>query len=238
MIAAHQTMLAPHGGPSSLDYVQDSAFLFFDGIENAGRKSHTNTPGTWTNLAGGPDASPVSSCNATWKTDALAFAETGAYDIPLSGVTWPTGGMTIEIAYRWAQYGSWAGRIICSGFASYGRIDFYNPGSASGNADIGWGAGAFKINSLTKAPPTYATVAIRGYANQTGVSVRVFGSTQTISTSQYPRYKQSYLRVGNVPDMNRGFLGDVCAIRVHSRQLTDAEVDANAALDRQRFGVT
>jgi hypothetical protein len=144
----------------------------------------------------------------------------------------------MELVYRWAQYGSWAGRIVCSGFASYARIDFYNPGSATGNAEIGWGNETRKINALTKSPPTYATVAIRGYTNKTGCSARVFGSTQSFSTSQYPRYKQSYLYVGNVPDMNRGFLGDVCAVRLHSRYLTDAEVDANAALDRTRFGVT
>ena len=240
IVAAHQTMLAPQGGPSSLDYVQDSAFLFFDGIENAGRGTHASTGTTWKNLAGGPDASATSGCNATWIDDALQCNETGAYRVPLSSVTWPSSGMTIEIVFRQEQYGTWAGRIVQTYDVDYGRIDYYVRNKSTGTSDICWGQNgvAYNVSALTKAPPIYATMAIRGYTDQTGASVRVFGSTQAYTTAQYPRDKQANFNIGSNNNLNRGFRGDVCAVRVHSRYLTDAEVDFNAALDRQRFGVT
>ena len=229
--------------PSSLDYVQDSAFLFFDGIENAGRGVHSSSATTWTNLANAnAPATATSGLLGAWLDDAYSFNQSGGFACPLTNVTWPSGGITIEMAFRVSAFGTWAGRVFGTSHntGSYKRLCFYPRNASGAGADVCWGGDwntGVQLEGGTKLPKNY-TVAIIGSTTSTGFRFRWNGKTTSYSPPYYPRDKATNITIGNEGDLARPILGDVCAVRFHARQLTEAEIDANAALDRQRFGVT
>ena len=243
IIAAHQTMLAPQGGPSSLDYVQDAAILFFDGIENAGRGTHSSSSLTWKNLAGGPDGVAASFAGGHWDNAGFFFNNDGYFDISLSSVAWPTGGITVEIAYSLPSAGTWAGRVIGSKQTNSAntRIMWQTNSSGSYGAVLAWGRDYPDNIVLGGAGfPRALSVAIIGSTANSSHRVRWNGSDQTIYNmgTNYPQKKPTLIAIGNEGDHARPLYGTVHAFRFHSRQLTDAEIDANAALDRERFNVT
>ena len=240
VIAAHHSLLRA-GGVSSRDYVQDAAFLFFDGVENVGRGRHSSTAAAWVNLTGGPNAVGVYSCNASWTADSLSFTETGNYRADLSSVTWPSGGITFEVVFRQNQYGTWAGRIIQTRDDNYKRIDVCARAADSNTfgKQIVYAVATPYDVALSKAnPPIAQTFAIVGSTTSSGFSFRYAGQTETKSTSNALSQKPPDFTIGGNYNNTRNFLGEVCAVRVHSRALTEAEIDFNAALDRKRFGVT
>ena len=143
MIAAHHSLLRA-GGASSRDYVQDAAFLFFDGVEHAGRGTHSASATTWANLANeNAPAVATSGLLGEWLSDAFHFNQDGGFACALSNVTWPAGGITIETAFRISQFGTWAGRPFGSYHGTSGtwkRLCFYPRNASGGGADVEWGA--------------------------------------------------------------------------------------------------
>jgi len=240
VIAAHQTMLAPQGGPSSRDYVQDSAFLFFDGIENAGRGTHNASATSWANLSGSAsDATPQHNCEAVWTQDSLSFNEVGNWRSSLSSVTWPSGYMTCEIVLRQNVYGTWAGRVVQTNDTSSQRFDVVMPLSTSAWAkQIIMGSAASNVTISKVAPPMAQTFAVAFSTASNSCTFRWDGQSQSVTVYGRPSSKPPYLTIGGNNNNDRNFKGEVCAVRFHSRKLTNDEIDANAALDRTRFGVT
>ncbi|MCI8273266.1 MAG: hypothetical protein HFJ55_04200 [Clostridia bacterium] len=59
------------------DYVADGLILWYDGINNTGTGTHSNTAKTWINLAGTEYDGTIS--GATWNTDHLSFDGTNDY---------------------------------------------------------------------------------------------------------------------------------------------------------------
>lgn len=241
MIAAHHSAMGGRG-LSTLDYVQDAAFLFFDGIENAGRKTHDASATSWANLgtAGGAAAASASLAGS-WKDDAFAFAEDGGFVYDLASLTWPSGPVSIEMAFRISQFGTWAGRIFGSKHSTTNaRICFYPRNASGAGADLVWGWDAATSIQLDggEALPKYYTLAIVASTSTYGGFYRWNFGTTSFSTSYRPNVKALNFTIGNEGDFARPLLGDVCAFRFHSRALSEDEIDFNAALDRKRFGVT
>ena len=244
MIAAAHHSLLRAGGASSRDYVQDAAFLFFDGVENIGRGRHSSAATAWANLSNeNAPASATPDLLGEWIVDAYRFNQSGGFACPLSNIVWPSGGITIETAFRISQFGTWAGRPFGSYHGTSGewkRLCFYPRNASGGGADVVWGADvatAVQLEGGEHLPKNY-TVAIVGSTTATGFRFRWNGVTTSFSTSYYPRDKATNITIGNEGDLARPILGEVCAVRFHARQLTDAEIDFNAVLDRKRFGVT
>ena len=99
IVAAHQSMLAPQGGPSSLDYVQDGLYYQLDGIENAGRGVHDATATTWADLTGnGRDATFIN--GKTWLDDAVyLYGKTSDHMAKIAGLPSLTA-FTFEIVFK------------------------------------------------------------------------------------------------------------------------------------------
>ena len=143
---------------------------------------------------------------------------------------------------RQNQYGTFAGRVIQTRDESYKRIDVLAR-IRTYAADVGkvivYGAGNEYPISLTAGdPPVAQTFAIVGSTTVTGFKFRYAGQNESKSTTYGLTQKPPDFTIGGNYNNSRNFFGEVCAVRVHSRALTDAEIDFNAALDRQRFGVT
>jgi hypothetical protein len=228
-------------GPSTLDYVQDSAFLFFDGIENVGRGTHDGTASTWKNLVAGPDAVGTSLGTGEWNADGFYFKDTGGFPIDMTSVTWPSGGITVEVAYTLPQSGAWAGRVFGSTTGQNRRIMWQTNNTGNYGSTFTWGSDYPEYVTLAGTTyPRKLSVAIVGSTSASGKTVRWANANQTIASARtnIPSVKPGTITIGNETDLARPLYGVVHAVRFHSRQLTNAEIDANAALDRTRFGVT
>ena len=229
--------------PTTWDYVQDSAFLFFDGIENVGRGTHDGTATTWKNLVTGPDAEATSLGTGEWNADGFFFKDSGAFYIDFTSVTWPSGGFTIELAFSLPQAGRWYGRVIGTKHSGSNRRIMWQTNSGGDyGMSLAWGrdyADNIVFDGGSVFPKNY-TVAIIGSTTSSSKRIRWKGADQTIYNqgSNYPQYKATGLSIGNEGDLARPLYGVVHAVRFHSRHLTNEELDANAALDRTRFGVT
>ena len=247
LIGGRQNIDKKHssGGGSVADYVQDSALLFFDGIENVDVGTHSSTATAWKNFGTwGGSATATSDIKGFWTPDSYSFNEAGGFVFGLSNVPWTRGTITIEIVYRMSQFGKWAGRVfgIISGSDKSSRLAAQTNIPASGISQaisIIWGwdwAFNVPLEGTNHFPKKY-TLAFGGSTSSRGGFFRWGGTTTEVNTQYYPYTKGTQFVIGNEGNMSRPFLGDVCAIRLHSRRLTDAEIDYNAELDRARFDV-
>lgn len=254
LIGGRQNIDKKHssGGGSVADYVQDSALLFFDGIENVDVGTHSSTATAWKNFGTwGGSAVASSGLSGSWEADGFSFTDdvNGGFIFDLSNVTWTSGPITIETVFKLARAGKYAGRVF-----GVNQINTAIPGyrkarlALQTNLDSsmqqavtciwGWDWG-FNVQLEGSAiwPKNY-TFAFGGSTTAAGGFYRWRGQTTTVSTQgYYPSVKGTQLVIGNEGNMSRPLLGEVCAFRLHSRRLTDAEIDYNAKLDRARFDV-
>lgn len=243
MIAAHQTMLAPQGGPSSLDYVQDGLYYQLDGIENAGRGVHDASASTWTDLTGnGRGASFIN--GKTWKDDACYLAGmTSDHMAKIAGLPSMTA-FTFEIVhklYSWelagrvwdteAYFGSVQGKRFY-GFCDNTKLQMDI--NIANNTSLLFPE--IPVNttakSITFVPTTYSTT-VAPYVYMNGV----FAATRHSSPAYTPQ-TTTFIDVANRSNSpNRGVDMDVYAIRVYNRVLSAAEIAANYAIDKARFNL-
>lgn len=249
IVAAHQTMMAPQGGPSSLDYVQDGLYYQLDGIENAGRGVHSATATTWTDLTGnGRDATFLNAASGlVWQDDAAyLYGKTHDGMAKIAGLPSMTA-FTFEIVSRFdsqetsarlfdneAYYGGSEGKRFCgiSGTTTY-------PSSMS------FACGANRDLNYTDVPISTIARAIsltptRNASNIIGLNAYLDGTyKQTLYPGRYvAQSTTNYIDVANRSNSpNRGFDGAVFAIRVYNRVLTADEIAHNYAIDKARFNL-
>ena len=97
------------------DYVQDSALLLFDGIENVDVGTHSSTATAWKNFgAWGGSANASSGLSGSWESDGFSFNDDGdgGFVFGLSSVAWPQSEITIETVFKLSQFGKYAGRVF------------------------------------------------------------------------------------------------------------------------------
>ena len=246
IIAAHQTMLAPKGGPSSLDYVQDGLYYQLDGIENAGRGVHDATASTWADLTGnGRNATFIN--GKTWKDDACYLAS--ATSDHMAKIYSPPSftSFTLEVAHRMysredyarlyeneAYFGNVSGRRIAFIFGP--SID---PQGCSVMVGISLD-NDYNLISPNDTNPRLFTVVPSVSSGRASAAVYVNGVyVQTVqNTTMTASTPPTYIDVANRSNSpNRGMNVDIYAIRCYSRVLTDAEIAANYAIDKARFNL-
>ena len=245
MIAAHQTMLAPQGGPSSLDYVQDGLYYQLDGIENAGRGVHSATATTWTDLTGnGRDATFINPSGKTWLDNAVyLYGKTSDGMAKIRGLPSMTA-FTFEIVYRVDSY-EFAGRLWDS--EAYQGGDEGKRFFAMGNGTSDETTINISNNGNLQFPIPFVsasarTLSVMPTAYSTTVATCVYFNGAFLETKNPPTIRtprtMTYIDVANRSNNpNRGSDMAVFAIRCYNRVLTAAEIAANYAIDKARFNL-
>ena len=215
---------------STWDYVQDGLVACWDGAENAGRLNHDPNAAVWKDVIGGKEFSLT---GVTVEADRMVFAGTttsyGSLSAADSDETFnlATNG-TMEIVYASAT-GTGSQVILHASSASHLAFGFYSA------TKLYLASIAGKNATFTSGVATN-TVATR-YLAQKPQSVIANGTVPSLSGSSYWGGTQATSTIGMRSDKSATYVfnGSIYCIRLYNRQLTDAEIAANQAVDVNRF---
>ena len=221
------------------NYVQDGLIAMWDGIENAGWGVHDAAATTWKDLIGNRDLTLAS---ASFTTNSLhrgtSVAGYMAYDsgerLTISG----TGvGLTVEICAR-LEYNT-IGIPISVPVSINGvghNTGFKTRMTASGYDQ--YGVGPVAGNSMVYRPPwprngIYGTITYR-------LDLASFYNAIAMvpdSSLSFPPGNVHGTGIALGSNSAYNVFGDIYAARVYSRALTGAEIEANYAVDKERFNL-
>ena len=236
MVAMAQPGMAD--GVAASSYVQNGLVACWDGIENAGAGTHDAGATVWKDIVGG-------------------------YEFALTGVTVDADRMTF--AGNATSYGTLdaAGTTATFGAAMNGTLEIVYV-SRNGNVNqillqappgIGMSFGEMIsgnthlivpfTTSGTTAKPTYVftsgtatnSVSLRCESGAAVAAIANGASLSRTTSGGYWSGTGTETFVGNRASKAAGFPGSIYCIRLYSRQLTDAEIAFNQAVDRMRFMV-
>ena len=229
MIAAHQTMMGPQGGPSSLDYVQDGLVAMWDGIENAGRGLYNASSTTWKDLVGNRDFS-VNLTDAEWESDSLYAKNRNAATmefVPFSSTY--TIQFVVKKLFNTTASGANSAYVVLGldGSRYYGLLVRVSVNGLMADRSY--------FNNSTKAG--YRCLSFSDIAN---TSSKMWADGATVNASgynslDYSTARGNVARIGGTADVDKPI--KLHAIRIYNRALTDAEIAANYAIDKARFNL-
>ena len=209
---------------ASPSYVSDGLVLWLDGKEKGGTTAWVDKVSGYT----------FTNYGATFNDDCVEFDGVDDYlrgANPDSSVIPSRTGGTIEVVCDFTNWGVEAGCIfipranskMCACFGSTGGFFYGIDNTSSRNY-------YFPISSLSKA--SFSVSSERYYEN---------GSPMTLSSTKnyFSGISTSYNLIGkrNNSSTPRFFKGKIYSIRIYNRQLTEAEVLANLAVDNARFNL-
>ena len=222
MMLRRRNLIAQKTDYSLDSYVNDSAIIWLDGIENT-RKGHNAEAAEWEDLAG-----PY---NFT-KTNSFSFGDN--YILATGGIESKYGikvpaEYTLEIVYQYT--GSTNYGIGLMGIAPMFRgrkstVSWWarqNPDSS--DASRLYYDSTFDINGLNSIAITQNAGGGKSYCN--GIMKKKNANVYT---------NNNYQKVCNYTE-SEVMTGKIYAIRLYSRALTDAELAHNFAVDKARFGI-
>lgn len=211
---------------SAKSYVQDGLIAMWDGIENAGWGVHDDAATTWVDLIDGRILTLTE--GITIDSDAIGFSlKESAYSSDSMGLTTSNvihGEICIDmprptVNNLYAQFASSNSRIFANSYDFRGGISL---------ATVVAGHGAWPSGKHTMSAHWPSNTLHIDSIQRDAVSTLdswVVGFESTI--------------IGDVirDGRNRGFKGSIHSIRIYNRQLTAAEIAANYAVDKERFGL-
>ena len=219
---------------SSALYVQDGLVACWDGIENAGVGVHDASATVWRDIVGGREFAlhrvTVDADRMTFAGSKDSYGNLSATDTTATFVAAKSG--TLEIVY--ASRNGTTSQVILQAPANPG-MTFY-PYVSDGNYSIvPFSGSSNKPTFVFESGTATNTVAIR-YADGAPVSAIGNGATLPSNVQSYASTTGSETIIGTRASRKNGhFPGSIYCIRLYSRQLTDAEIAANQAIDRMRF---
>lgn len=237
MFAAKQIFLgrsAKAAAPTARSYVQDGLIWQIDGIENAGYGVHDAAAATWKDLKGSDDLTVTSS--GVWSDDGIdnfatayriAYRSSFTFDAPLTqevvfhfkGV--PADGQINNVMLHISQWHSGNSMVrgihnirnvfkLKTATTGYAFARVFNPVSVASTYDSGGVVSAYKDGESI----AFQDMNDNWYYNDaTGVNL------------------------GNRSGNNRGCYIKFYAIRFYNRVLTENELAANYAIDKERFNL-
>ncbi len=208
-------------------YVQDGLVACWDGVENAGPGVRVTSPAVWKDVVGGR---AFALNNVTVNADRLTFAgATSSYGTLSADDTTATFGRakdgTLEIVYASS---STANQVLLQSSSASG-IAF---GSWNKNTLIICNANSKTISFSSGTATNFVSVL---YASAKPDSAYVNGAAATMGANNYFGNANTTTVLGKRTANSAAFSGSIYAIRLYSRQLTDAEIAANHAVDEERF---
>lgn len=221
-------ILAGMGGWKN-PYVTEDMISMHDGEWNAGGGIHRDRITEWIPCVGNNVYRKGASATGTISafSNYLRSDMTGGTGYLLSGsesIPYTTQGWTIENTCRIVQLRK--GVTICCGYWGGGGV-YLSRYLTYWHTN--YGSMAFKTDIDTSVAHTYSFVAtnsqLKGYLDGVYIGVKNFIFANGSST------------VGIQGQSNRGVLNSHC-LRLYNRALTAAEIAANYAIDKARFGLT
>lgn len=223
-----------------LTYVSSGLVAYWDGINNTGN-GHSDTVTTWTDLVGGYNLAKTGD-GPTWTADSLRFlgTENGLYVCPSiwEYSTAATIEMVIRPSITEACVAATFDRGAASGASGYynaRRFCLYTDNTVGfiGDPAYTYVNPAGVIADIRKAVAVYNGFTVsRAYVNNTLLSS--LGST---SHSFRTNNHQSVFIGGNNESKTYSYVGEICAIRVYNRALSDVEIAQNMTYDNARFNL-
>ena len=237
------TKTVPAFSLDSTSYVSSGLVAQWDGVENAGRGVHSDSPTVWKDLVGSNDITLPAWVSATAKgMDSVGSSESRTYP-ELASITGLDGDdVTIEVAarrVRWTQTDDY-GNLQSFFTSPWGHFGYrfnqndafyaYLPpnGNNAGQAklyNINTGTGGAKVTECQ-------TIAGRITRNSSSAQNGLFinAAAQTLVYANYSANLGSSWKFFNNPRTEIEFY----AIRVYNRRLTSSELAGNAWADRLR----
>ena len=220
-------------GETTRDYVQDGLLACWDGVENAGRHCHASSTAVWRDVVGGKEFSltgvTVGADRMVFAGSATSYGTLNATDTAATFEKAKNG--TVEIVY--ASSTGTGNQVILQSTTTSG-------------ISLGINNATLLIVHSSQLSPKIAFssgiatngVALR-YGNGLFSSALVNGSAATLdssSTTYWGGADATKTTIGTrTSKASAHFTGSIYCIRVYGRQLTDAEIQANNAVDVSRF---
>ena len=219
------------GAYDSSSYVQHGLIAQWDGIDNTGTGTHNSLARVWKDLAGQYDLTLTA--NGTWTGGTALFCNGCAASY---GAVGPTAYQTIEIVYRQTEKQSKsAGIVFCSGhnyrmgLSKQDGTSFFFRGT--NDKHIYWDSMDGEIRSVAA---VYKDTSTACALSNVFVKGEVVADAKSANESW--NAGDGKLMVGDrAKAAAYPFKGEICAIRLYSRGLTDEELAANYKVDSVRY---
>ncbi len=216
----------------TLGYVKDGLLLHYDGIKNTGT-GHDSTATTWKDLSGNGNDGILN--GATWEENSLNFDGINDFVNVNKSDTISPQNQTIEVVLkcngpsketsadkRQIFFVKWIGytmELNTDNTISYGRSDKTT-----------------YLRSVNKL--NHGTIANITATNGNNISTLYFNNIQENQTQTVPAMYSGMnnISIGNYSN-GRHFNGNIYAIRMYNRVLTEAELAKNYEIDKKRFNI-
>ena len=214
------------------NYVQDGLVAAWDGIGNAGVGVHANDTALWKDVIGGYEFALT---NVTVNVDSMTFAGSttsyGTLDAAGTAATFDAAkNGTLEIVFASRNVNA---QVLLQTPADNGMTFGYSQSAAS---IVPFSGSVNKpLFPVTLTQGEVYSFAVR-YSSGAPVSALANGENLNSPNGGYwSPGEGDETFVGNRASKAHGFPGTIYSIRLYSRQLTDAEIAANCAVDAKRF---
>lgn len=229
MLAMRQIMLGPRGGGWVNPYVTDGLIAMWDGEWNVGGGDHDASATTWKDVSGNNRDAVLSGTNS-WGSNYWHVESVSGRGL----ATWPAQNLgsnqTIEFVIRVGATSGY-GRIIAEGQNVAAPI-------ARTNGPYVYGYGIDR--GITLSDYVMVSMHVHQIVHPSGGPLYYYidGAlvwTEVVATSDSTGAANGYF--ANRADYGRGIDADYFTMRRYNRVLTDAELAANYAIDKERFNL-
>jgi len=218
---------------TTADYAQDGLIAHFDAINNANTGTHDPAATTWTDLKGGTPWVLMSS--GSWSAD-KAFACDGAGCAATNTTTYfnlTTADLSFQRTYKAADKST---AVMFKAGNNTGAFGCYYGWHTNEMADFMLVNHAKGVIVNTNEPTTVTTIYnLEGTQYSKSVKALYRDAIPSLRGGSW-NFNYSLATLGAVTAAGLyPFKGEIYAIRLYSRELTDAEIVLNNGLDRVRF---
>ena len=205
------------------NYIKNGLVLHLDGMQNT-RKGHSVSTTVWEDLSG--NGNDLTLENISWTGDSAVFNQSLAYtDNTVENIT-------VEMVVK--ENTSKSGPIFIGKFGNNNHIMAYfdnNRMQFSHQVPFYQLSNNYTRNSISAIYKSTTDVIDKCY----------FNSKQGVITSNNDSWTQSaphYIQIGKYASTNSWrFAGEICAIRIYNRALTEEEIKHNYNIDKERFNL-
>ena len=226
---------------SSYDYVQDGLMAHWDGVENVGFGLHDDSPSAWIDLVGSLEITIPAWVTAE-SNGFYSVSSTDTRTYPAVSISGLGDNVTIEVVaerVQWRKKDNYKNlqRIMCSPYAKFG----YRENSTAGVYFQLPVATDNKLWLYTSTSGSFDVSKCHTYTARVTMP-KDASNTLLVDAATVPGWvKEGNDGMPGDPPANWEFFSAsradirLHAVRVYNRLLTDAEVEANAAIDHLRF---